>query len=151
MYKAGSFGGRGSIKESNLFSSVYEATTHDIRVCVDPVYLEEQSKPEEGVYFWAYYVLIENVGLQSVQLQSRTWKIIDAQGRMQCVHGEGVVGETPVLGPGQHFEYTSGTMLTTPSGFMMGTYHMALLSGGGFDVIIPPFSLDTPYHCAIRH
>jgi ApaG protein len=81
-----------------------------------------------------------------VQLLRRTWVITDGLGRTQQVHGAGVVGEQPVLEPGESFEYTSGTPLPTPSGFMRGLYHMVATSTGeSFDVAIPPFSLDSPY------
>jgi ApaG protein len=81
-----------------------------------------------------------------VQLLRRTWQITDARGRTQHVHGAGVVGEQPLLEPGESFEYTSGTPLDTPSGFMVGAYHMVLPSSGEkFDVPIPAFSLDSPH------
>ena len=82
-----------------------------------------------------------------MQLLRRSWSITDAQGRTQHVHGEGVVGEKPVLDPGESFEYTSGTPLSTPSGFMRGAYHMVVAATGeAFDVAIPGFSLDSPHH-----
>ena len=87
-----------------------------------------------------------------MQLLKRTWQITDGQGRTQRVHGEGVVGESPVLDPGESFEYTSGTPLATPSGFMRGTYHMvAVETGEGFDVAIPGFSLDSPHQPSAVH
>jgi ApaG protein len=87
-----------------------------------------------------------------VQLISRTWRITDAQGRTKLVEGEGVVGEQPVLKPGEAFEYTSGTPLDTPSGFMAGNYHMVDRgSGAAFDVTIPAFSLDSPYQPSRLH
>ena len=88
---------------------------------------------------------IENQGRETVQLLRRTWRITDAHGRMQVVQGAGVVGEQPVLEPGDAFEYTSGTPLDTASGFMVGTYHMVrTASAEEFDVAIPAFSLDSP-------
>jgi ApaG protein len=93
---------------------------------------------------WAYHVRIENRGDVAVQLRSRHWKITDGLGRHQDVKGPGVVGQTPLLRPGEMFEYTSGTPLSTPSGFMGGTYQMVSESGEKFDVEIPTFSLDTP-------
>jgi ApaG protein len=123
----------------------YEARTGDIVVRVNPVYLEDQSEPEEGRYLWAYQVAVENHGGRTVQLLKRTWEIVDATGQVKRVHGDGVVGEQPVLGPGEAFQYTSGTPLGTPSGFMRGAYHMVdRASGEPFDVQIPPFSLDSP-------
>lgn len=124
---------------------MYHKTTHNISVSVQPIYLDEQSSPDENYFVWAYNVKIENSGRDTVQLRSRYWKITDARGRVQEVRGPGVVGEQPVLGPGDSFEYTSGTPLPTPSGFMVGTYQMVSESGEQFDVAIPAFSLDSPY------
>ncbi|MBU6499481.1 MAG: Co2+/Mg2+ efflux protein ApaG [Rhodospirillales bacterium] len=125
----------------------YNATTRDIRISVRSFYLEDQSKPEEGNFVWAYRIRIENRGRETVQLRARTWQITDARGRTQRVHGDGVVGQQPVLDPGEVFEYTSGTPLDTPSGFMRGAYHMVVPeSGETFDVVIPAFSLDSPHH-----
>jgi ApaG protein len=124
----------------------FEHTTRDIRVTVRAFYLEDQSDPERGHFVWAYRVRIENLGQRRVRLLKRTWLITDGWGRTQRVHGEGVVGETPVLPPGGAFEYTSGTPLPTPSGFMRGLYHMVDLdSAEAFDVTIPAFSLDSPH------
>ncbi len=124
----------------------FSAITRDIRVSVRAVFLEDQSRPEEGHFVWAYQVRIENGGRETVQLLRRTWRITDAIGRTQHVHGAGVVGEQPTPEPGEVFEYTSGTPLETPSGFMTGTYHMVRVdSGETFDVAIPPFSLDSPH------
>ncbi len=124
---------------------MYSATTKAIRVSVKPIFLDDQSTPSEDHYVWAYQVTIENTGSGTVQLINRHWRITDAQGRMQEVKGEGVVGEQPRLGPGQLFEYTSGTPLTTPSGLMMGSYEMEDERGQRFDIDIPAFSLDSPY------
>ncbi|MGH7056645.1 MAG: Co2+/Mg2+ efflux protein ApaG [Acetobacteraceae bacterium] len=124
----------------------YSATTRGIRVSVRPFYLDDQSEPEANHFVWAYRVKIENHGQQTVQLLRRTWRITDAHGRVQHVHGAGVVGEQPLLEPGEAFEYTSGTPLETASGFMTGAYHMvATASGERFDVAIPAFSLDSPH------
>ncbi|WP_135469322.1 Co2+/Mg2+ efflux protein ApaG [Crenalkalicoccus roseus] len=124
----------------------FTAVTNGIRVTVRSFYLADQSQPERGHYMWAYRVTIANEGQRTVQLLKRTWLITDAQGRTQRVHGDGVVGEQPVLEPGESFEYTSGTPLSTPSGFMRGTYHMVVpLTGERFDVAIPAFSLDSPH------
>lgn len=124
----------------------YEASTRDILVRVRSYFLDDQSEPENGRYVWAYRVAVENHGAETVQLVRRSWRITDAAGRTQHVQGEGVVGEQPVLAPGQAFEYTSGTPLPTPSGFMTGTYHMVVQPGGEtFDVAIPSFSLDSPH------
>ena len=127
-------------------ASAYEASTRDILVRVRAYFLDDQSEPENGRYMWAYRVAVENHGAETVQLVRRTWRIPDAKGHTEQVHGEGVVGEKPVLAPGQAFEYTSGTPLPTPSGFMTGTYHMVVQPGGEtFDVAIPSFSLDSPH------
>ncbi len=124
---------------------MYEEVTDDIKVSVKPIYLEDQSSPSENHYVWAYQVTIQNMGLRTVQLKNRHWRITDALGRMEEVKGAGVVGEQPVLEPGGSFEYTSGTPLTTPSGIMFGTYEMETEDGNAFDVTIPAFSLDSPH------
>lgn len=130
----------------------YTEVTRDIRVSVRTFYLADQSEPDRNHYVWAYRVTIANEGRQTVQLLKRTWQITDALGRTQRVHGDGVVGELPVLDPGESFEYTSGTPLATPSGFMRGTYHMVVSdSGEGFDVAIPTFSLDSPHQASRLH
>ena len=123
----------------------YRAVTRAIEVSVRPIYLDGQSTPEDNHYVWAYQVRIENVGIETVQLVNRYWRITDAFGRVQEVRGPGVVGEQPVLGPGEMFEYTSGTPLTTPSGFMVGHYEMVTEDGQTFEVDIPAFSLDDPH------
>ncbi|BBK40284.1 protein ApaG [Allostella vacuolata] len=124
---------------------MYTETTRAIRVTVKPFYLDDQSSPSESHYVWAYHVRIENTGREKVQLRTRHWRITDALGRVQEVRGPGVVGEQPVLEPGESFEYTSGTPLPTPSGIMVGTYQMEGADGGVFDVQIPAFSLDSPH------
>ncbi|MBN8890096.1 MAG: Co2+/Mg2+ efflux protein ApaG [Rhodospirillales bacterium] len=130
----------------------HSQTTRGIRVTVRSYYLEDQSKPAEGKYVWAYRVRIENQGGETVQLLRRTWRITDGRGRTQSVNGEGVVGQQPTLDPGESFEYTSGTPLDTPSGFMLGAYHMvATASGEAFDVAIPAFSLDSPHQNTRLH
>ncbi|WP_295138636.1 Co2+/Mg2+ efflux protein ApaG [uncultured Reyranella sp.] len=123
---------------------MYKATTRAIQVTVLPQYLPDQSEPEKSQFVWAYTVRIENGGDVAVQLRSRHWKITDGLGRLQEVKGPGVVGKTPLLHPGEVFEYTSGTPLSTPSGIMGGTYQMVDEAGVKFDIEIPTFSLDTP-------
>ena len=123
---------------------MYKATTRAILVTVQPQYLPDQSEPAKSQYVWSYTVRIENQGDVAVQLRSRHWKITDGLGRLQEVKGPGVVGKTPLLRPGDTFEYTSGTPLSTPSGIMAGTYQMVDEAGVKFDVDIPTFSLDTP-------
>jgi ApaG protein len=98
----------------------------------------------KGQYFWSYTIVITNTGGETVQLRTRHWIITDATGRKQEVRGEGVVGEQPVLAPGERFEYTSGVPLPTASGFMTGRYQMVSESGERFEIDVPTFSLDSP-------
>ncbi|WP_119420834.1 Co2+/Mg2+ efflux protein ApaG [Desertibaculum subflavum] len=128
---------------------MYRTITRGIAVSVEPSFLQDESKPQERYFMWAYRVRIENNGTETVQLRARYWRITDAGGRVQEVRGEGVVGEQPVLAPGKAFEYTSGCPLPTPSGIMVGSYRMVAASGESFDVAIPAFSLDSP-HEAVR-
>ena len=120
------------------------ASTRGIAVSVEPTYLEDRSSPETSQYFWAYRVVIENQGQETVHLLSRHWMISNARGELTEVKGPGVVGEQPVLKPGESFEYTSGAPLNTPSGMMGGAYQMETESGERFDIEIPTFSLDRP-------
>jgi ApaG protein len=123
---------------------MYSATTDQVTVSVEPTYLFKESAPERNIFVWSYKVRIENHGAEELQLKTRYWKITDAFGRTQEVRGEGVVGEQPVLKPGDSYEYTSGTPLSTPNGIMMGSYAMQTTNGTLFDVTIPAFSLHTP-------
>ncbi len=111
---------------------------------VEPTYLDARSSPHNSQYFWAYRVIIENQGLETVQLLSRHWMITNARGELTEVKGPGVVGEQPVLKPGESFEYTSGAPLDTPTGMMGGAYQMETDSGECFNIEIPTFSLDRP-------
>lgn len=124
---------------------MYEKITRNICVSVKPFYLEEQSSPDDDKFVWAYKVSIENRGGETVQLLRRHWRITDKYGHLKEVEGPGVVGEQPVLKPGESFEYTSGCPLTTPSGIMAGSYQMTTTGGERFDIEIPAFSLDSPY------
>jgi len=124
---------------------MYSEITRDIIVTVQPSFLDDQSVPSENHFVWAYHVHIENRGFETVRLVSRHWRITDAMGRLQEVQGAGVVGEQPVLHPGDSYEYTSGTPLTTPSGIMVGSYQMETSTGERFDIAIPAFSLDSPH------
>jgi ApaG protein len=128
---------------------MYSETTRSIKVTVKPFYLEDQSSPADNHYVWAYHVRIENGGGETVQLRRRHWRITDGLGRLQEVRGPGVVGEQPSLAPGQFYEYTSRTPLSTPSGIMVGSYEMETPRGESFAVAIPAFSLDSP-HQAVR-
>lgn len=124
--------------------AVYAATTHDIRIEVEPSFLDDRSEPSENRYFWAYHIKVSNLGQETVQLLSRYWHITDGLGRVQEVRGPGVVGEQPVLEPGASFEYTSGCPLTTPSGIMRGHFKMQRRDGSLFEAEVPAFSLDLP-------
>ena len=124
--------------------TLYTAITRGIAVSVEPAYLEAESSPGSSQYFWAYRVIIENQGREAVQLLSRHWMITNARGELTEVKGPGVVGEQPVLKPGESYEYTSGAPLNTPSGMMGGAYQMESESGVRFDIEIPTFSLDRP-------
>ena len=130
---------------------MYSETTQSITVTVKPVYLEDQSSPAENHYVWSYHVRIENKGRETVQLRRRHWRITDALGRVNEVRGPGVVGEQPVLHPGEAFEYTSGTPLSTPSGIMVGSYEMETGNGHSFAVAVPAFSLDSPHQPVRLH
>src|ERR1017187_7492263 len=123
----------------------YTAITRGIAVSVEPAYLEARSSPGSSHYFWAYRVLIKNQGRETVQLLNRHWMITNARGELTEVKGPGVVGEQPVLKPGESFEYTSGVPLDTPSGFMAGSYGIVTVAGEHFDIEIPAFSLDSSY------
>ncbi len=109
---------------------------------VRPQYLQDQSSPEEGLYVFAYTITITNVGEVAAQLISRTWNINDANGHTERVKGLGVVGQQPLLKPGQSFEYTSGTRLRTPTGTMHGSFFCVAEDGEKFDADVPMFVLD---------
>lgn len=123
---------------------MYRAVTRQIEVIVEPSFLPERSSIQDSQFFWAYTVVIVNSGIETVQLRTRHWIITDGTGRNQEVRGEGVVGEQPVLAPGERFEYTSGVPLQTSSGFMTGSYQMVTENGEPFEIDIPAFSLDSP-------
>ena len=123
---------------------MYQKETRAIQITVKPFYLEEQSEPDDSHFVFAYHIRIQNNGGDVVQLLNRHWQITDGLGRIQEVRGPGVVGEQPVLRPGEAFEYTSGCPLNTATGIMVGTYEMETLDGERFDVDIPAFSLDSP-------
>ena len=124
---------------------MYSKKTKKINITVNPYFLDDQSEPEDQHFVWAYQVTIDNQSNEKVQLKNRYWKIIDSNGSEQEVKGEGVVGEQPILNPGEKFEYTSGTPLATPSGFMEGHYEMETRNGFIFEASIPLFSLDSPF------
>jgi len=124
-----------------LFTNL--ATTRDINVRVAVSYLAEQSDPSSARWFWSYHIRIENGSSRSVQLLSRSWQIVDGNGTVHEVHGEGVVGEMPLIAPDGSFDYVSGCPLDTPSGWMSGTYRMVDEEGTAFDVAIPRFQLSS--------
>jgi ApaG protein len=119
-------------------------TQHDVAVSVQTQYLPEQSDEAGSRYVFAYTVTIRNVGSVAAQLISRHWIITDSQGLVQEVRGLGVVGAQPLLQPGESFEYTSGTSISTPVGTMRGTYQMLAADGGRFEAAIPEFTLSVP-------
>jgi ApaG protein len=123
---------------------MYRAVTRQIEVTVEPNFLPERSSVEKNQYAWSYTIVITNAGEETVQLRTRHWIITDAAGRRQEVRGEGVVGEQPVLAPGERFEYTSYVPLPTTSGFMTGRYQMVSENGDHFEIDVPTFSLDSP-------
>lgn len=130
---------------------MYTKTTHHINVSVDPIFLDDQSLPSDNHFVWAYQIWIENQGPETVQLLKRTWRITDGNGVTHEIKGDGVVGEKPWIAPGTTYHYTSGTPLATPSGMMEGIYHMKTQAGEHFEVIIPVFSLDSPYETGKIH
>ena len=124
--------------------AVSVAITNGVRVTVSTVYVPSQSAPTQHRYVFAYTIRIANEGAQTVQLKTRHWVITHGTGKVEEVRGPGVVGQQPVLKPGEHFEYTSGCVLETPRGTMHGTYQM---SGGDgmFDAEIAEFQLAMPH------
>lgn len=123
---------------------MFKAKTHGVSVTVMPVYIDERSNPESSQYFWAYRVVIENESDQTLQLLTRYWKITDSNGHVEEVHGDGVIGEQPVLKSGENFSYTSGCPLSTPSGIMVGSYNMQNEKGEMLEIAVPAFPLDLP-------
>ncbi len=130
---------------------MYAQETQGVVVRVEPHFLDEESEPDDNRYFWTYSVEIENNGAEPVQLVGREWRITDAQNRTEIVRGRGVVGEEPVIEPGEAFRYTSAAPLATASGFMAGSYTLVRRSGDQFEATIPAFALDSPYGAVTRH
>jgi len=126
-------------------AAVSNAITNGIRITVSAAYVPAQSAPKARRYVFAYTVRITNEGSETAQLKSRHWIITDGNGKVEQVRGPGVVGEQPMLRPGEHFEYTSGCVLETPRGSMDGTYQMVRADGTQFDATIAPFALLLPY------
>ena len=126
-----------------MFTS--ELVTRSVRVSVLAEYAAERSRPDQQQWFFLYTITIANEGAATVQLVSRHWIITDGAGHVEEVKGPGVVGQQPVLAPGQSFTYTSGCPLKTPFGTMKGTYQMVTTGGQHFDVAVAPFTLSEPY------
>jgi len=126
---------------------VAEGKKYQITINVNTAYLAEQSDPTADRYVFAYTISIANTGTVSAQLISRHWIITDAENVIQEVKGLGVVGEQPLLRPGESFEYTSGTAMATPVGTMRGSYQMVAEDGNKFDAEIPVFTLSMPGFC----
>lgn len=136
-------------QHNHASASMYSKTTQSIEISAIPEYLPEHAAPLAHHYVWSYTIRIRNSGSATVKLLTRHWQVIDAQGNMQEVNGDGVVGVQPIIKTGESFEYSSGTHLPTPSGMMMGSYVFCYLDSNGdaaheFDVEIPAFSLDIP-------
>ena len=123
---------------------MYRAQTDHILVQVIPEFMESESRPDDGHYFWAYRVTIANESNEAVRLMSRYWRIVDARGRIEEVVGNGVVGVQPLIPPGETYQYTSGCPLGTPHGIMSGHYSMQRSNGDWLTIEIPAFSLDLP-------
>lgn len=125
---------------------MYEQETSGLVVRVEPQFLPEESAPDQSRFVWSYTIEIENRGAEPVQLMSRFWRITDENGHTQEVRGDGVIGQQPVIGPGQSFRYTSAAPLAAPSGVMMGAYSMVKTDNGeSFDIAVPLFALDSPH------
>jgi ApaG protein len=117
---------------------------YEVRIEVATKYIVDQSEPDVGRYVFAYTITIENLGDVAARLLRRHWVITDANGKVQEVTGDGVVGEQPHLNPGESFRYSSGAVLETPVGAMQGSYHMEADNGTSFEAPIPPFTLAVP-------
>lgn len=130
---------------------MYQAETHGVRVSVSPKFMDGESNPAQGKYFWAYTIEIVNLSRQTMQLMTRHWFITDGKGEIHEVRGDGVVGQQPVLRPDESFSYTSGCPLTTPDGTMSGFYAMLCEDGSVLDVEVPLFPLDSPHVKKVLH
>ncbi len=124
----------------------YKSISNDFEVSVFPQYIPEQSSPEQSYYFFTYKIKLVNQGTKTAQLMTRHWIIVDGQRRVQEVKGDGVVGQQPVLKPGESFEYSSFCPLPTPTGNMRGSFQMEEESGGSFDIEVPVFFLRDLKH-----
>ena len=119
-------------------------SSYDIEVSVEAAYLPEQSEPADERYVFSYTITLINRGAMTAQLKSRHWIIIDADNKVEEVKGDGVVGEQPIMKPGEGFRYTSGAVIQTPVGTMQGSYQMVAEDGCAFDADIPRFVLSIP-------
>jgi len=128
-----------------MLESGSEAITRGLRILVETEYCQQRSRPQQGLWFFLYTVHLLNEGPETLQLLTRHWIIQDGDGKVEEVKGPGVIGEHPVLQPGESFQYTSGCPLTTPFGSMKGTYQMVTTDGEEFDAEIAPFDLSGPY------
>lgn len=124
---------------------LYEEVTGGVRIRVRPRFMHDESEPGRGKFMWSYTVDVENESDRTWTIVRRHWRIVDAAGRRQDVDGDGVIGQTPTLGPGERFSYTSGAPLSAPSGMMSGTYDLVDEDGAQLVATIPVFSLDSPY------
>lgn len=124
---------------------MYERVTKGIKVSVKPTFLEGQSDPDDDLYVWSYTVKIHNCTSDNIRVRTRHWLITNAKGLTEEVRGVGIVGEQPLIRPGEKYEYTSGAPLSTPSGMMVGRYGIESAEGELFDIDIPAFSLDSPH------
>jgi ApaG protein len=132
-------------KDQTVHASTSEAVTNNVRVEAEAQYAADRSQPFQDQWCFYYTVRITNEGDETVQLLSRHWIAVDATGKTEEVRGAGVVGEQPVLGPGESFQYTSSWSLTTSAGVLRGSYQMVTENGDHFDVEIAPFALREPY------
>lgn len=132
----------------SLAEKPYVATTSDIQITIWPEFIDSKSSPVGNLFIWAYHVRIDNKSLETVQLLNRYWQIIDENGAVQEIRGDGVIGEQPIILPDESYQYSSGVHLRHPSGIMKGTYEMQKILESGkekiFEVKIPTFSLDVP-------
>ncbi len=124
---------------------LYEEITEGVRIRVRPKFMHDESEPARNKFMWSYTVEVENESDRTWTIVRRHWMIVDAAGRCQAVDGDGVIGQTPTLEPGERFSYTSGAPLSAPSGMMSGSYDMQDNEGDELSAIIPVFSLDSPY------
>lgn len=130
---------------------LYTKTSHSVTVSVRSIFLDTHSEPESNQYLWAYHIRIHNRRAEAIQLRSRYWQITDDRGHVIEVRGGGVVGEQPLLRPGEVYEYTSGTPLGAPSGIMVGSYRMETEKGELLEVAVPAFPLESPFQKVILH